>query len=64
MIFNPELETMMEKILVQTDNVAAHLVYTGTVVEGMRVAAVVHEARNVAGGVRRLQELCLHVHLV
>lgn len=43
---------------------AAHLVNTGTVVEGMRVAAVVHEARDVAGGVRGLQELRLHVHLV
>lgn len=45
-------------------NAPAHLVYTGTVVEGMRVASVVHEARNVTGGIRRLQELCLHVHLV
>lgn len=45
-------------------NAVAHLVYTGTVVEGMRVAGVVHEARYVTGGVRRLQELCLHVHLV
>lgn len=43
---------------------AAHLVYTGTVVEGMRVAAVIHEARNITGGVRRLEELSLHVHLV
>lgn len=45
-------------------NKVAHLVYTGTVVKGMRVAGVVHEACNVAGGVRRLQELGLYVHLV
>lgn len=45
-------------------NKVAHLVYTGTVVKGMRVAGVVHEACNVAGGVRRLQELGLYIHLV
>lgn len=42
----------------------ADLVYTGAVVEGVRVTGVIHETSNITGSVGGLQELHLHIHLV
>lgn len=42
----------------------ADLVYTGAVVEGVRVTGVIHETSNITGSVGCLQELHLHIHLV
>lgn len=44
--------------------VVTDLVYTGTIVEGMRVTGVIHETSNVTRRVRCLQELRLHIHLI
>lgn len=43
---------------------ATHLINTGTVAEGSGVAQVIDQAGDVAGGVRRLRELCVSADLV